>query len=365
MPNPTVIICVDGLDPDYLDACEMPVLKGLAAGGIFKQGRSMMPSVTNVNNVSLVTASYPESHGICSNYWVEQESGEGTYMESNSFVLIETMFQRATAQRKNSILVTSKDKLRTLLGDATITVSSERPPGWVVDAMGPPPEIYSLEVNAWVIRAGSFVMERRPWDIAYITTTDYAMHTYAPDEPQSARHLAMLDEAIGELVQAHPAATLLLTADHGMNSKSRLVDLKDELARRGIESRPEPVIKDRYVVHHQNLGGCMFVYLDTRDVAEAVKVLRETRGVEEALPREEAAQLLRLNAERIADIVVTGAADVVFGDASEVDRPAGLRSHGSHHERAVPIIGHNGDFRDFLFQENRDVGRYVFEKVLC
>ena len=59
-----------------------------------------------------------------------------------------------------------------------------------------------------------------------------------------------------------------------------------------------------------------------------------------------------------------GEKDVVFGNPEEVEMPDNLRSHGSLHETTVPIIGHNGDFDGFTFQENRDVGRYVFERVL-
>jgi phosphonoacetate hydrolase len=176
--------------------------------------------------------------------------------------------------------------------------------------------------------------------------------------------MSILDDAIGELVDAHPDATVLLTADHGMSGKSRMVDLKSVLAARGIRSNPVPIIKDRYVVHHANLGGCMFVYLEPGDVEEALGVLRETPGVDDAMSREEAASRLRLRHERIGDIIVTGAKDVVFGDPSEVSMPARLRSHGSEHERMIPIAGYNGDFEDFAFEENRDVGRYVFERVL-
>ena len=44
--------------------------------------------------------------------------------------------------------------------------------------------------------------------------------------------------------------------------------------------------------------------------------------------------------------------------------PPRLRSHGSAHERAVPVFAHNGDFDGFEFTENRDIGPYVFERVL-
>ena len=366
MVQSTVVICVDGLDPDYLDACDAPNLRGLAHKGFLRTGRSMMPSVTNVNNVSVATARYPEVHGISSNYRLVRDTGEEVYMESSDYILAETMFQRARRLGRGSILVTSKDKLRTLLADGvSVGISSERAPAWVVDEIGEAPEIYSLEVNGWAVRAATLAMSRHEADVVYIATTDYAMHAFAPDEPESQRHVTILDDAIGELVDTHSDVTLLITADHGMSAKSRMVDPGAALARRGIASTPVPIIKDRYVVHHSNLGECMFVYLDSPgDLNEAVKVLEGTAGVEEALSREEAATRFKLHYDRIGDIVVTGQPDVVFGNPSEIEMPSRLRSHASSHETPVPILGHNGDFRDFTFNENRDVGRYIFERVL-
>ena len=55
-------------------------------------------------------------------------------------------------------------------------------------------------------------MGRRPADLVYLTTTDYAMHTYAPDEPEAQRHMTILDDAIGGLIEAHPYAMVLITA---------------------------------------------------------------------------------------------------------------------------------------------------------
>ena len=380
MAGTTVVICVDGLDPEYLEACETPNLTRLGGMGFLKTGQCMMPSVTNVNNVSLVTAAYPDTHGISSNYRLVRETGKEIYMESGEYVLAETMFQRLERRGGKSALVTSKDKLRTLLADgATIAVSSEQAPEWVVREVGAPPPIYSLEVNGWVVEAASFIMSRcEDLDVVYISTTDYAMHTYAPEEPESQRHLSILDEAVGELVESYPDVTLLLTADHGMSRKRRMVDLEGALERYGMRAVAVPIIKDRYTVHHSNLGGCSYVYVDYVDpgsgdrrgpktgdaLVEALKVLGETPGVEEALSQEEAVDRFRLHRERIGDIVVTGEPDVVFGDPSETEMPPRLRSHASTHERQVPLLGYNGDFEGFSFQENRDLGRFVFERVL-
>jgi len=177
--------------------------------------------------------------------------------------------------------------------------------------------------------------------------------------------LTILDNAIGDLVEAHPDITLLLTADHGMSSKTRMIDLKSGLGRYGIRANPVPIIKDRYTAHHSNLGGCIFVYLDDPSQSrEALKILRGIDGVEEALERSEAATKYRLYFDRLGDIIVNAESDAVFGDPSEVKMPPRLRSHASVHERTIPLLGHNGDFANFSFDQNLDLGRYVFEKVL-
>ena len=374
MPHTTVIITVDGYDPEYVEACDAPNLMELARKGFYRVGKSMMPSVTNVNNVSIVTGEYPSEHGISSNYRMVRESGEDIYMESGDYVLSETFFQRAKKMGARTILSTSKDKLRTLLSDgADVAISSEKAPDWAVEGVGEPPPIYSLDVNGWAIRAANHAMKRESADIVYISTTDFAMHTYAPDEPESQQHISVLDDAIGELVDSHPDIALLLTADHGMNPKKRMVDLADKLAANGIGAEAVPIIKDRYVVHHNNLGGCMFIYLHSDSASqteEAAGITRETPGVERVYSRQEAAEELRLNYDRIGDLVVTGDIDTVFGpkelEDSWDDTGAGhsLRSHASAHEQDIPIIGYNGDFDGFEFNENRDFGRYVFERVL-
>lgn len=365
MAKTTVIVMVDGFDPEYLDHCPAPTLRELGKQGFSVEGKAMMPTVTNVNNTSLVTASYPETHGIVSNYWLDRETGAEVYMESGEFVQTATMFQRAAQQGARSLLVSSKDKLRRLLGNGpTLSFSSEQAPDWVVKGAGLPPPIYSLEVNGWIIDAARYALSLEPYDLVYLTTTDYAMHTYAPEQAESLTHLALVDEAIAKLLESLPDVEILITADHGMSAKSRMVHLPAELARHGIKAQAVPVIKDLYTVHHSNLGGCIYVYLEDGDVAAAVAALKQVDGVDEALSKEEAAHRFRLMPNRIGDIIVLGAADVVFGNPEEVALPPTLRSHGSLYEERVPIIGCGGSFEGFEFQENRDVGRYVFERVL-
>ena len=287
-------------------------------------------------------------------------------MESGEFIRSDTIFDLCRRNGGQSLLAASKDKLRRLLGGAAhLAFSSEQPTERAVASTGAPPPIYSAEVNGWTIDAARSALLEQRYDLAFIATTDYAMHMHGPSHPESARHLKILDDALGRLYNDVPDAQLLITADHGMSDKRRMLHLPAILARHNIAAQAVPVIKDQYVVHHSNLGGTIYVHLqDPAATQDAIGVLRATDGVEDAVAREEAAERFSLMEERIGDILVTADADVVFGDPAEVSLPPGLRSHGSSHETRVPIIGYGGDFGGFEFRENRDLGRYVSQRVL-
>ena len=104
MPLTTIVVMVDDLDPEYLECCSTPIIGQLAKDGFLVEGKAMVPTVTNVNNVSLVTASYPETHGITSNYWFNRQTASEVYMESGEFVECESMFQRAEAVEVTRLL---------------------------------------------------------------------------------------------------------------------------------------------------------------------------------------------------------------------------------------------------------------------
>ena len=300
MARTTVLVMIDGLDPEYLAACPAPNLQRFARDGFHVTGGGMMPSVTNVNNTTMVTGHYPAQHGIVSNYWLDREAGIEEYVESGEFICAETIFTQCRRRGGRSLLAASKDKLRRLLGDDTdLAFSSEQPTAEALAAAGDPPGIYSLEVNGWTIDSARAALRAQRYDLAFIATTDYAMHAYGPEHPESRRHLSILDEGLGRLVADVPDVQLLITADHGMSDKRRMLHLPAVLRKRGINARAVPIIKDLYVVHHSNLGGCIYVHLDDPSaLQDALGVLRETDGVEAALPRAEASGTSSLPARR-------------------------------------------------------------------
>jgi len=82
-----VIICLDGCAPDYLEQGETPNLDAIVREGFHTIGEAVVPTVTNVNNTSIITASLPETHGITTNYLLDSVSGRECYMESADYLL--------------------------------------------------------------------------------------------------------------------------------------------------------------------------------------------------------------------------------------------------------------------------------------
>jgi phosphonoacetate hydrolase len=73
--RPKILIALfDGFGPEYLDKSDMPALKRIAAAGGVKIGKGMMPSVTNVNNASLITGTFPDQHGITTNFYYDPKT---------------------------------------------------------------------------------------------------------------------------------------------------------------------------------------------------------------------------------------------------------------------------------------------------
>ena len=63
MPRKILILCIDGFGPEYLEMSPTPTLDRMARAGKLVIGRSVIPSVTNVNNVSIVTGVPPSMLG--------------------------------------------------------------------------------------------------------------------------------------------------------------------------------------------------------------------------------------------------------------------------------------------------------------
>jgi len=71
-----VIIMMDGFGMSYFNGAPMPHLKALVAKGFFKQVNALMPTITNANNTSICTATFPEVNGISGNFILNDKGEE-------------------------------------------------------------------------------------------------------------------------------------------------------------------------------------------------------------------------------------------------------------------------------------------------
>ena len=368
-PQRIVVLMIDGFGVEYLDQSPMPVLAKWRESGLYRRVQDVMPSVTNTNNASICCGVWPERHGITGNSYFDERTGREEYMETADLVMAPTLFQRAQKQGVKSALVSSKKKTTTLLSaGAEIILTPEAPEAEWVKRLGPAPDIYSREINYWTMKAAVHLLRTRP-DLGclYVHTTDYPMHTWPPEAPESKAHLARLDELLGEMAAAAPDAAFLLTADHGMNHKSLCWDLEKAAERRGTPLRIAiSVERDKYLKHHRGYGGTAWVYCRSgREVDHAARMLAGLAGVESVMTRSEAVQRFHLMASRIGDLAVIGDRDTVFGDLDSESEPLPpeYRTHGSMHEVEVPLVIYNCDTRMSAdeFRFNKDLARWAYQ----
>ncbi|MCL5808846.1 MAG: alkaline phosphatase family protein [Deltaproteobacteria bacterium] len=348
-PQRAVICLYDGFGYDYYERSPLPVMKSMAAEGMVKRGRAVFPTLTNANTVSVCCAAWPSEHGVTTNCYFDEASGTARFLESRDFILAPTIFQRYREAGVRSALLTCKAKTLKLLGeDTVVAVAAEEPTPDVVSRYGAPPPMYSAEVNQWLWTIAIDLLKTRPdIGLVYVQTTDYPMHMWGPDETQSLDHMAMLDERLGEARVVAPDALFLITADHGMNFKTRCLDLRRICAGHGIELRfSVSPVADRLVVHHRGFGGVSYVYLHSKGERAVIQgFLRGLEGVEYVLSRRAAAERFNLMGKRIGDLVVLADRSTVFGDLNAEFEDLGprYRNHGSLYEEDIPLILYGTD----------------------
>ena len=348
----SAVICLDGCDPAYLDdAFErrlLPRLAELIESGTYARGTSQLPSFTNPNNLSIVTGAPPCVHGLPGNHYLAADGSEQQLVDP-AFLRCPSIHATFAASGIPVLCVTTKEKLRRLLAAGDVPcVSAECADRQSLDGIErvsdvvsrPKPDIYAWDCSHYALELGLALAERLETQLLYVSLTDFVQHADPPGGELSDRYLALLDDIVGEYLDA--GWRLALVADHGMNAKPRVTYLGDAFDAAGIDAHVILPITDPYVMHHASLGSACWVHVPSEDVGAARSVLEAQPGVEEVLGRAQAAAELSLPEDRIGDLVVFADAETALGrrhaehDLSALH--ATLRSHGGRHEQTVPIL---------------------------
>src|SRR5712691_6215217 len=340
--QPTVVFTIDGGDPRYLDDAlargVMPSLQGvLSRGGVYQRGRGCMPSLTNPNNLSIVTGVPPSRHGVPGNHYLDP-SGEEVQLTDPSFLRASTIHAAFLKAGARVLMVTAKDKLRRLLGSGDVpSISAERahefglPDFDVADIphlIGRPnPGIYDWDLSHYAMQIGLAVHRRARLDLLYVSLTDYVQHKQPPGGGMADAFFCRFDEWLGKYVRE--GFLIGITADHGMNAKPRVIYLEDVLDRAGMhDARVVLPITDPYVVHHGALGSFAWVHVDAAQLSRARDAIAALDGVEEVYTREEAAVIFEHPLDRVGDLSITADAQTALGKSAAKHDLSGLTPSG-------------------------------------
>jgi phosphonoacetate hydrolase len=364
--RPTVVMIVDGFDPAYLEHGiangTLPTMKSFKQNGFMAIADCSMPSTTNTNNTSVVTGVPPVVHGINGNYYLDSETGKEIMVTDAKRLRCGTILGALSRAGVKTAVVTAKDKLLKVLAYEMdgINFSSEYADKATLNENGienveklvgrKTPDQYSADLSLFVFDAGVKLLSTVRPDLMYLSTSDYVQHKHAPGEPEADAYHQAVDKTVAALIEL--GATVAITADHGMNDKSRadgtpnVVYLEDELnSRFGAGSvRVICPIADPFVRHHGALGSFVRVHLrKAGDIHAMMEFARTLPGIELVLDKENVCKQFDLPIDREGDFAVFSDRNTVVGARREdhnLSQLAGhrLRSHGGLGEQKVPFL---------------------------
>jgi len=368
--KPTVVICIDGSEPGYIEAAiasgRAPTLARFMREGANLLADSVIPSFTNPNNLSIITGRPPSVHGIAGNYFFDPATAAEVMMNDPKFLRAPTILRAFHDAGAKVAMVTAKDKLRLLLSNGldyasgrAVAFSSEKADqatsrqNGIQDVLAfvglPLPEVYSAALSQFVFAAGVKLLETARPDLMYLSTTDYIQHKVGPGTEIANDFYAMIDGYLATMDAL--GAIIVATADHGMNDKHGADGAPNVVYLQSLldgwpgtaGSRVILPITDPYVAHHGALGSFATVYLQaTSDIAAIAARLRDIPGIDLVLNRVEASARFELPPDRIGDLVILSGKSMTLGttaarhDLSGLNEP--LRSHGGLTEQRVPMI---------------------------
>jgi len=359
--QPVVVVCIDGGDPTYfthgIQSGILPHVGRFIADGFGAIADGIVPSFTCPNNMSLVTGSPSSVHGISGNFYLDPKTREAVVMTGPELLRSTTILAEFSRAGARVVAITAKDKLRLQLSKGldmaagSISFSSEKADQCTLTANGiedvlqmtgmPTPDLYSPELSLLVLEAGVRLLERERPAVMFLSLSDWIQHKYAPGDAEANRFYQALDEYFGRLDALD--AVVGLTADHGMNDKSKpdgspnviwLQDILDSQLGKG-RTRVICPITDYFIAHHGSLGGFVRVWCFEGARPEEVMAIAEALpGIERVLDKEAAVREFDLPMDREGDVVIIGDRRTCVG-AAEADHDlsglAGhrLRSHGA------------------------------------
>ena len=368
--KPLAVVCIDGGDPEYLELGLqegiIPNISRFMKEGFYQVAQGSMPSFTCPNNMSIVTGTEPEIHGISGNFFLDPKTQEPVVMTGPELLRSRSIMSEFSREGAKVVSITAKDKLRKQLqkgmdlSRGSVSLSSQYADRCTIEENGienvlefvgqPLPDMYSAELSLFVLDAGIKLLEEQKPDLLYLSLTDFIQHAHAPGSAEANKFYVEMDQRFGQLQEL--GALVALTADHGMGDKSDesgnpnviwLQDLLDQKLGTGA-CRVICPITDAFVGHHGALGGFVRIYLEKENNRNKVsEIVQALEGVENVWTAENVAKELEQPLDREGDLAVVADKRTVIGGRKKDHNLSALkgkrlRTHGSLHEAKVPFI---------------------------
>lgn len=232
--RPVILVSIDGFRADYLERGVTSRLNQLAAGGARAEAmRPSFPSITFPNHYTLVTGLRPDHHGIVDNDMRDAAIPDQQFTLKNRAAVTD----RRWWDQAEPVWVTAE---RHGIRSGTLFWPGSEA---AIQGIRPTESLRfdgSMTAATRVDRLLSWL--DRPTDqrfgfmTLYFDDVDHAGHHFGPAAPQTTAALAVVDQAIGRLVDGlssrHIDADLIIVSDHGMAaiSAERVIRMQDLVA---------------------------------------------------------------------------------------------------------------------------------------
>jgi hypothetical protein len=222
------VVLVDGLPASALSPETTPNLDALSKtdrATRWREGRSVMPSVTNTNYASLLTGTYPEAHGITGNhFWSRDGAPRSEPLDRPDAIGVETIFTIAERERPALVTasITGKAKLERLFTAAPpFQLSPDH--RWSVAALREFLIGGRLGRDERTMTEALRVLDRTRPDFLFIALpeVDLVSHASGPTSSEARQAIAGADREIGRFVDhlrnsgLWAQTIVFVTADHG------------------------------------------------------------------------------------------------------------------------------------------------------
>lgn len=184
----------------------------MAATGASGIARSVIPSFTNPNNVAIATGAPPVINGICGNYYYNPFLGE-VMMNDPAYLRCPTIFSAFSRAGEMAAVVTTKEKLRLLLGKDLngLCVSVEcaeeaaKEDGRISEMIrgigSSLPGIYDPDISIGCLQMGIWLLKNVRPKLLYLSTTDFVQHKYRSGSAEAEGFYRRVDECLGTMDQ--------------------------------------------------------------------------------------------------------------------------------------------------------------------